>query len=112
MDAARRTEDELGQAFPKVFRSITADNGSENAMPAGTETSTETPVYFTHPYTSCERGSMLSVHALRHSFSGRLRLLPPLGRFLMKKQTSNPINAQPVIASCISFCIANFLEAL
>lgn len=28
MDALRRIEDELGQAFPKVFRSITADNGS------------------------------------------------------------------------------------
>lgn len=42
--------------FKKVFKSITSDNGSEFA------TLTETlrdysNVYFTHPYTSCERGT-------------------------------------------------------
>ena len=43
-------EDELGQPFPKVFRSITADNGAENSMLAEIESVTGTPVYFTHPY--------------------------------------------------------------
>lgn len=42
--------------FKNVFKSITADNGSEFATLA--ETLREyTEVYFTHPYTSCERGT-------------------------------------------------------
>lgn len=68
MDAFRRIEDELGQAFPKVFRSITADNGSENAMLAVVETTTGTPVYFTHPYTSCEKGSIENHNGLIRRF--------------------------------------------
>lgn len=55
MEAFQRMEDELGQAFPKVFRSITADNGAENSMLAEIESVAGTPVYFTHPYTSCEK---------------------------------------------------------
>lgn len=58
MDAFQRIQNELGEAFPKVFRSITADNGSENTLLAGIESATGTPVYFTHPYTSCEKGTI------------------------------------------------------
>ena len=43
MEAFQRMEDELGQDFPKVFRSITADNGSENAMLAEIESVTFLP---------------------------------------------------------------------
>ena len=45
MEVFQRMEDELGQAFPKVFRSITADNGAENSMLAEIESVTGTPVY-------------------------------------------------------------------
>lgn len=42
--------------FKRVFQSITSDNGSEFA--SLTETLDEyCSVYFTHPYTSCERGT-------------------------------------------------------
>lgn len=68
MEAFRRMEDELGQAFPKVFRSITADNGSENAMLADIESVTGTPVYFTHPYTSCEKGTIENHNGLIRRF--------------------------------------------
>ena len=57
-------EDELGQAFPKVFRSITADN----SMLAEIESVTGTPVYFTHPYTSCEKGTIENHNGLIRRF--------------------------------------------
>jgi len=45
-----------GSAFSKIFKTITADNGAEfselkNALES------EQEVYYTHPYTSCERGT-------------------------------------------------------
>ena len=68
MEAFQRMEDELGQDFPKVFRSITADNGSENAILADIESVTGTPVYFTHPYTSCEKGTIENHNGLIRRF--------------------------------------------
>ena len=68
MEAFQRMEDELGQAFPKVFRSITADNGAENSMLAEIESVTGTPVYFTHPYTSCEKGTIENHNGLIRRF--------------------------------------------
>ena len=68
MEAFQRIEDELGQAFPKVFRSITADNGAENSMLAEIESVTGTPVYFTHPYTSCEKGTIENHNGLIRRF--------------------------------------------
>ena len=68
MEAFQRMEDELGQDFPKVFRSITADNGSENAILANIESVTGTPVYFTHPYTSCEKGTIENHNGLIRRF--------------------------------------------
>ena len=47
---------EYGASFFHVFRSITADNGSEFAQLSETLKGI-TDVYFTHPYTSCERGT-------------------------------------------------------
>ena len=51
-----------GDLFPKVFRSITCDNGCEFADAAGIERSasgkgTRTEVYYCHPYRPSERGS-------------------------------------------------------
>ena len=68
MEAFQRMEDELGQAFPKVFRSITADNGAENSMLAEIESVAGTPVYFTHPYTSCEKGTIENHNGLIRRF--------------------------------------------
>lgn len=47
---------EYGTFFSRIFRSITADNGSEFAQ-LSTTLEGLTDVYFTHPYTSCERGT-------------------------------------------------------
>ena len=55
-------EAKYGDLFPKVFRSITCDNGCEFADAAGIEQSasgkgTRTEVYYCHPYRPSERGS-------------------------------------------------------
>jgi IS30 family transposase len=45
-----------GVHFSKIFKTITADNGPEfSGLSQELESLTE--VYFTHPYTSCERGT-------------------------------------------------------
>lgn len=44
------------ESFKKVFKSITSDNGSEFSTLKDT-LGGYTEVFFTHPYTSCERGT-------------------------------------------------------
>lgn len=46
-----------GELYSKVFKSITADNGSEFADLAMLETLTDSKIYFAHPYSSSERGT-------------------------------------------------------
>jgi IS30 family transposase len=50
-------KERFGSSFPKVFRSITADNGSEFSEIATLMESWNSTVYFSHPYSSWERGS-------------------------------------------------------
>jgi IS30 family transposase len=54
-------ERKLGDLFPLIFRTITLDNGSENADYKGIERSIfggrRTTTYYCHPYSSYERGS-------------------------------------------------------
>ena len=57
--ALEKLKDFLGSKFSEVFKSITADNGSEFADLSDFEkkTETKTKVYFTHPYSSFEKGT-------------------------------------------------------
>lgn len=48
---------ETGDSFSKVFKSITADNGSEFAELSSLEQTAGSKIYFAHPYTSSERGT-------------------------------------------------------
>ena len=55
-------ERNYGKLFPKIFRSITVDNGSEFSDYYGLEKSSygkrkRTTVYYCHPYSSSERGT-------------------------------------------------------
>jgi IS30 family transposase len=59
---------EWGESFNKAFKTITTDNGSEFARLAELETLTQTKVYFTHPYTSCEKGSIENHNGLIRRF--------------------------------------------
>ena len=49
---------EYGDRFGQVFKTITTDNGSEFAQLSNLEDISNTLVYFAHPYTSCEKGSV------------------------------------------------------
>lgn len=59
--------------FEKVFRTITTDNGSEFSRLSELEGMAETLVYFAHPYTSCEKGSI-------ENHNGLLRRFIPKGK--------------------------------
>nr|WP_169823195.1 IS30 family transposase [Planococcus antarcticus] len=47
--------------FAQVFKTITSDNGSEFAELAASLEKDKTAVFFTHPYTSCERGKFMAL---------------------------------------------------
>ena len=66
--AFQKMQSEQGDYFSKVFRTITTDNGPEFARLAELETGTNTKVYFTHPYTSCEKGSIENHNGLIRRF--------------------------------------------
>ncbi len=53
----QRLRESYGHVFPLVFKSITADNGSEFAELTQTVKDVESEIYFTHPYSSFERGT-------------------------------------------------------
>lgn len=57
MQAMTTLQEEYGSQFVNVFKTITSDNGSEFADLSLLEAVTQTKIYFTHPYTSCERGT-------------------------------------------------------
>ena len=46
-----------GDKFSHIFKTITCDNGSEFADLSILEAETDTKVYFTHPYSSFEKGT-------------------------------------------------------
>lgn len=57
IDALKQVEEQFGDLFPKVFKTFTADNGSEFAELDAFLKSHSTGVYFAHPYSSFERGT-------------------------------------------------------
>ena len=56
-DALHALFSEFGDKYPEVFKTITADNGSEFADLSEWE-KCGIGIYFTHPYTSCEKGTV------------------------------------------------------
>ena len=63
----------FSEHWNEVFKTITTDNGSEFSSLSSLEEISETLVYFAHPYTSCEKGSVE-----RHN--GLIRRFIPKGR--------------------------------
>lgn len=63
--------------FPeKVRRSMTADNGHENSKHKEITKALNMPMYFCHPYTSCEKGSV-------ENMNGRIRRCIPKKKSMM-----------------------------
>lgn len=54
--------------FYEVFKTITTDNGSEFSRLSELEDIADTFVYFAHPYTSCEKGSVENHNRLIRRF--------------------------------------------
>ena len=61
-----------GSKWNRIFKSITTDNGSEVADLSNLEQVTKTLVYYAHPYTSCDKGSV-------KGHTGRIRRYIPKG---------------------------------
>jgi IS30 family transposase len=75
MKALKTIALDAGDLFPTVFKSITADNGSEFAELATLEDIMGTKIYFAHPYTSSERGT-------NERHNGLIRRFIPKGKSL------------------------------
>ena len=65
--------EETGELFSTVFKSITSDNGSEFSELASIEEVVDTKVYYTHPYSSWEKGT-------NERHNGLIRKFIPKGR--------------------------------
>jgi len=57
MAELNKIREECGERFSVVFKTITSDNGSEFADLSTLESVTDTNIYFTHPYSSFEKGT-------------------------------------------------------
>lgn len=58
MSALSNIQLKYKEHWNEVFKTITTDNGSEFSLLSRLEDVSKTLVYFTHPYTSCEKGSV------------------------------------------------------
>ena len=58
MEALREVRSQYGEHWDDIFKTITTDNGSEFSLLSDLEDLSKTLVYFAHPYTSCEKGSV------------------------------------------------------
>lgn len=68
MAALAALKAQYSEHFDEVFKSITTDNGSEFASLSDLEKTAKTLVYYAHPYTSCEKGSVENHNGLIRRF--------------------------------------------
>ncbi|MBF1256674.1 MAG: IS30 family transposase [Stomatobaculum longum] len=68
MEALMNVKAEYSEHFSEIFKTITTDNGSEFASLSDLEKTAETLVYYAHPYTSCEKGSVENHNGLIRRF--------------------------------------------
>ena len=73
MNVLSTVHSQFEEHWDDVFKTITTDNGSEFSTLSNLETLSKTLVYFAHPYTSCEKGSVE-----RHN--GLIRRFIPKGK--------------------------------
>jgi IS30 family transposase len=72
-NAMQKLKNSYGSAFSSVFKTITSDNGSEFSELSHAIDSERLEVYYTHPYTSSERGT-------NERHNGLIRRFIPKGR--------------------------------
>lgn len=68
VSALNKLEKNFRKLFPKLFKTITVDNGSEFSDVSGMEKSifggTRTKIYYCHPYSSWERGTNENINKM------------------------------------------------
>lgn len=74
---------QYGSLFPKVFRSITSDNGSE--FSGLSELFKEGKVYFSHPYSSGERGTNEKHNSLVRRFIPKGKDISAVPEYVVQK---------------------------
>ena len=57
IEAFHALQETYSEHFSQVFTTITTDNGSEFSRLSELEELAETLIFYTHPYTSCEKGT-------------------------------------------------------
>ena len=91
-EGLRQIQQQYGENFQKVFRSITSDNGSEfSDLPAQLP---GVPVYYAHPYSSFERGTNERQNELIRRFIPKGRSLDGVSPDAVQR-VQNWINALP-----------------
>jgi IS30 family transposase len=73
MKAIQHLQETYSERFSEIFKTITTDNGSEFANLSELEKMADTLVYYAHPYTSCDKGTVE-----RHN--GLIRRFIPKGK--------------------------------
>lgn len=58
MQAFKMLQEQYSEHWDDVFKTLTTDNGSEFADLANLEEVSKTRVYYAHPYTSCDKGTV------------------------------------------------------
>ncbi len=71
MGAFGQLQELYSEHFKEVFKTVTTDNGTEFSLLSNLEELSGTLVYFAHPYTSCEKGTVERHNGLIRRFIRR-----------------------------------------
>ncbi len=87
MAAFQSLRKQYSEHWNEIFKTITTDNGSEFAELSNLEKVSNTLVYYAHPYTSCDKGTVE-----RHN--GLIRRFIPKGSYINKYSLQDIINIE------------------
>ena len=87
MQAFKMLQKQYSEHWNDIFKTITTDNGSEFADLANLEEVSKTLVYYAHPYTSCDKGTVE-----RHN--GLIRRFIPKGDYIHNYSLQQIINIE------------------
>ncbi|GHN35867.1 hypothetical protein ME792_09930 [Lactobacillus delbrueckii] len=71
MQAFKELQRQYREHWNDIFKTITTDNGSEFADLSNLEKASNTLVYYAHPYTSCDKGTVERHNGLIRRFIPR-----------------------------------------
>ena len=87
MHAFRALQKQYSEHWNDILKTITTDNGSEFADLANLEQVSKTLVYYAHPYTSCDKGTV-------ERRNGLIRRFIPKGNYINNYSLQDIINIE------------------